>query len=106
MPGEVHSRISTFRSRSSEAFNRRYTGSSAEHLWSRLNAIDFINRGMLAAAVLLLCFVPFVIVASALAGRNAVSHMAQRFGLDAAATHAVSTVFTSPHATADSITGL
>ena len=47
-----------------------YTGSSAEHLWSRLSALDFINKGMLFAAVLLLCFFPFIIVANALAGHR------------------------------------
>jgi membrane protein len=34
----------------------KYAGSSAEHLWGRLTSMDFINRGMLFAATLLLCF--------------------------------------------------
>ena len=47
---------------------KKYAGSSAEHLWRRLDSMDFMNRGMLFAATLLLCFFPFVIVANALAG--------------------------------------
>ena len=85
---------------------RRYADSSADHLWRRLNAIDFVNRGMLAAAVLLLSFIPFVIVAEALAGRSAISTMVRRFGLDPAAARAVGTVFASPRETTSSITGL
>jgi hypothetical protein len=53
-------------------------GSSAEHLWRRLDSMDFINRGMLFAAVLLLCFFPFLIVANALAGRSAVTSLSRR----------------------------
>src|SRR4051812_31646128 len=60
---------------------------------------------MLAAAVLLLCFVPFMIVAQSLAGRSAVSSMVRRFGLDAEAARALSSVFTSPRATTDAVTG-
>ena len=33
--------------------------------------MDFINRGMLFAATLLLCLFPFLIIANALAGRSA-----------------------------------
>src|SRR3954453_20788274 len=84
---------------------RRYSGSSAEHLWLRLHAVDFVNRGMLTAAVLLLCFVPFAIVATALAGRSAFNTLVRRYGLDPAAAQALSSVFTSPRATVDTVTG-
>jgi uncharacterized BrkB/YihY/UPF0761 family membrane protein len=47
-----------------------YRDSSAEHLWKRLDDMGFINRGMLVAAILLLCFFPFMIMANALAGRS------------------------------------
>ena len=41
-----------------------------EHLWNRLNAKKIINKGMLFATILLLCFFPFIIVANALAGQE------------------------------------
>ena len=56
-----------------EAAKGKYAGSPAEHLWRRLDAMDFINRGMLFAATLLLCLFPFLIIANALAGRSAAS---------------------------------
>ena len=55
--------------RAAEWGKTKYAGSVAEDLWRRLDAMDFINQGMLFAATLLLCFFPFLIVASALAGR-------------------------------------
>ena len=48
---------------------KNYAGSLAEDVWRRLDTMDFINRGMVFAATLLLCFFPFLIVVSALAGR-------------------------------------
>ena len=68
--------------RYSDAVKRRYSGSSAEHLWTRLDAMDFINKGMLFAAVLLLCFFPFLIIANALAGQSAVTGLTRRLGLN------------------------
>ena len=38
--------------------------------------MDFINRGMLFAATLLLCLFPFLITGNALAGRSAASGLA------------------------------
>jgi hypothetical protein len=32
--------------RTTEAAKGKYTGSSAEHLWRRLDPMDFINRGL------------------------------------------------------------
>ncbi len=55
--------------RAAEWGKTKYAGSIAEGLWRRLDAMDFINQGMLFAATLLLCFFPFLIVASARAGR-------------------------------------
>ena len=92
--------------RGTDALKEHYTDSSAEHVWTRLNAMDFINKGMLFAAVLLLCFFPFLIVANALAGRSAVTGMVQRFGLNHQAAHDVSQVFASSHATSSAITGV
>ena len=39
-----------------------------------LDAMEVINQGMLFAATLLLCLFPFLIVASALAGRHWSTH--------------------------------
>lgn len=92
--------------RQPEILRERFTGSAAEHLWGRLNEMDFINRGMLFAAVLLLCFIPFSIVVRALAGRGAETSIARRFGLNPQAAHDVSRVLTSPHNTSAAISGL
>jgi membrane protein len=74
-------------------------------MWSRLNALDFINQGMLFAAVLLLCFVPFMIVLQALRGQAGASGLIRRFGLDASATAAVRHALTSSSDTSSSVTG-
>jgi membrane protein len=72
----------------------------------RLQAMDVANRGMLFAAVLLLCVVPFVIVLQSLAGRSAVTKMTERFGLTEDAAKAVGQVLTSPSNTSSTVTGL
>jgi membrane protein len=54
--------------RTAEWAKEKYAGSSAEYLWNRLNAMDFINQGMLFAATLLLCLFPFLIVNSGCSG--------------------------------------
>jgi len=86
-----------------QAAAARFAGSSAEHLWRRLNALDFINRAMLFASVLFLCAVPSVIVLEALAGRNATTSAIRRFGLSHDAAAALSQVVTSPAATSATI---
>ena len=91
--------------RGAEAAKAKYSGSSAEHLWSRLDSLDFINRGMLLAAILLLCFFPFLIVANALAGHSAVTGLVRRLGLNQEAAADVSHLFTSSSATSSAITG-
>ena len=88
-----------------EAAKGKYAGSSAEHLWRRLDAMDFINRGMLFAATLLLCFFPFLIVANALAGRSAASGLARHLGLNQQAAADVGGLFTSSAATSSAVTG-
>ena len=77
-----------------------------QDFWTRLKSMDFINRGMLFAAVLLLCFVPFFIILNALAGRSAVSRVVEHFGLNREAADAVRQVMTSPSATSNAISGL
>ncbi len=76
-----------------------------EHLWNRLNAMDFINKGMLFAAILLLCFFPFIIVANALAGQSAVTGLVRHLGLNQEAAKDVSGLFASSSATSNAVTG-
>lgn len=83
----------------------RYTASSAHHLWARLNALDFINRGMLLAAVLLLCFFPFFLTYSALAGRSAVQALVRHLGLNQQAAGIMTSVFAPASTTSKAITG-
>ena len=83
----------------------RYAGSSAEHLWNRLDSMDFINRGLLFAATLLLCFFPFLIVANALTGRSTVDTLARHLGLNQQAAADVGQLFTSSSATSSAVTG-
>ena len=88
-----------------EAAKGKYAGSPAEHLWRRLDAMDFINRGMLFAATLLLCLFPFLIIANALAGRSAATGLARHLGLNQQAAADVGGLFTSSAATSSAITG-
>jgi membrane protein len=91
--------------RGTDAAKQKYTGSAAEHLWGRLASMDFINRGMLFAATLLLCFFPFLIVATALAGRSTTAALARHLGLNKQAAADVGHLFTSSAATSSAITG-
>jgi membrane protein len=67
--------------------------------------MDFIDRGMLFAATLLLCFFPFIIVANALVGRSAANGLAKHLGLNKEAAADVAQLFTSTTATSNAITG-
>jgi membrane protein len=87
-------------SRQSEAVRRRYRGSSAEHVWQRLDALDFINQAMQFAGLLFLAFLPFLIVVSSLAGRNAAAAIAHHLGLNHQATDIVYKVFNPASKTA------
>jgi membrane protein len=73
-------------------------------LLRRLQTADVINRGMMFAAVLLLCLVPFCIVLQSLAGRSAATRLTERYGLDAEAADAVGQVFASPSAASAAMT--
>ena len=88
-----------------EVAKGKYSGSAAEHLWRRLDSMDFINRGMLFAGTLLLCLFPFMIVANALAGRSAASSLARHLGLNKQAAADVGALFTSSAATSSAVTG-
>ena len=65
-----------------------------------------VNRGTLFAAVLFLCFVPFILVIESLAGRSQVAGFSQRFGLTGQAARAVGQALTSPASTAAAVNGL
>jgi membrane protein len=84
----------------------KYAGSSAEHLWKGLNALDFMNRGMQFAGTLLLLAFPFFLVLAAVSGRSAVGPMARRLGLSHQASADVGHLFTSSSATSATVTGL
>jgi membrane protein len=84
---------------------RRIEGSRAEQFVKRLIAMDVINRGMLFAAILFLCFFPFVIVLTALSGRSAVDTFVRHLGLDHEASMAVSKLFAPASSTSSSVTG-
>ena len=91
--------------RAAEWAKRKYAGSVAEDLWHRLDAMDFINRGLLFAATLLLCFFPFLIVVSALGGRSVVNTLARYTGLNGQAAADVGRLFAPSAATASAVVG-
>jgi membrane protein len=67
--------------------------------------MDVINQGMLFAGTLLLCLFPFLIVASALAGRQVVTTLARDTGLNGTAAADVGHLFAFPAATASAVVG-
>jgi membrane protein len=92
--------------RAAEWGQKKYAGSWAEYLWHRLDAADFMNQAMLLAATLLLCAVPFFLVATAVTGRSAVQALTERLGLSRQAAADVGHLFTSASATSNAVTGL
>jgi membrane protein len=92
--------------RAAEWGKKKYAGSWAEYLWHQLAAADFMNQAMLLAATLLLCAVPFFLVAAALTGRSAVSALTERLGLSPQAAADVGHLFASASATSNAVTGL
>jgi len=89
-----------------EAGKQKYSGSSADVLWRRLNSVDFLNEGMIFAGTLLLCAFPFIIVLDALDGRSTAGGLGQRLGLNREAAGDVGHLFTSSNATVASVTGV
>ena len=85
---------------------KRYSGSFSERLWNRLTELDFINKGMLFAAVLLLCAFPFFIVVSSLFGHSAATGLARRLGLNHNAAADVSHVIAPASSTSAAVSGL
>jgi len=84
---------------------QKYARSLAEDVWRRLDAMDFINRGMVFAATLLLCLFPFLIVVSALAGRPAAQSLTRYTGLNGQAAADIGHLFASSAATASAVVG-
>jgi len=91
--------------RAAEWGQQRYAGSSAEYLQRRLTGLDLINQGMLFAATLLLCALPFLIVVTALAGKSSAAAIGRRMGLDRQATAVFGHLFASPSATQAAVVG-
>jgi membrane protein len=82
---------------------RRYHESAVV---ARFQSADVINRGMLFAAVLFLCLVPFLIVLQSVAGRTEAEGFIKRFGLTGEAAYAVRKALTAPVATSTAVNGL
>jgi membrane protein len=84
---------------------KKYAGSLAEDVRRRLDTMDFINRGMVFAATLLLCLFPFLIVVSALAGRSAAESLTRYTGLNSQAAADIGHLFASSAATTSAVVG-
>jgi membrane protein len=89
-----------------EAGKQKFSGSSADVLWRRLNSVDFLNQGMIFAGTLLLCAFPFLIVVDALHGQSAARGLSRRLGLNRQAAGDIGHLFASSHATIASVTGV
>ena len=73
----------------------RVRTSAAGTFWSRLSALDFINSSLMLAALALMCFLPFLIVLSAAAGRDVRQSLIIRMGLNHQAADAVDGLISS-----------
>jgi membrane protein len=89
-----------------ETAEQKYSGSAAEDLWHRLDALDFMNQAMILTGTLLLCALPFILATAGLAGVSAESSMSRRLGLNQQATADFSHLFTSSGATSAPVTGI
>ena len=87
-----------------EAAEERYSGSAAEDLWHRLDALDFMNQAMILTGTLLLCAFPFLLATAGLAGVSAEKTLARRLGLDQQAAADFSRLFASSGATSAPVT--
>ncbi len=89
-----------------KASEERYSGSAAEDLWHRLDALDFMNQAMIITGTLLLCALPFLLATAGLAGVSAENSLARRLGLNQQAAADFSHLFTSSGATSAPVTGI
>lgn len=72
----------------------------------RLQAGDVVHQGLQLAAVLLLCFLPFLLVLESLSGRNDASGFIRRFGLTGEAANAVRHALSVPTAPSTAFSGV
>jgi membrane protein len=63
----------------------RVKASTPGKIWSRLNAVDFMNSSMQFAALAILCLFPFLVIVAAETGGDARPALIRRLGLDRAA---------------------
>jgi membrane protein len=73
---------------------RRYEGSFAQQLLTRLGALDFMNQAILFGAGVLLSLLPFLVLLSAFADERVDDDLALHLGLDHRAATIVSHLFT------------
>jgi membrane protein len=73
-------------------------------MWSRLNGVDFMNSAFQFAALTVVCLFPVLIVADAVAGRNARHTIIIRLGLNPQAGKAVDGLISSGHGAVASLT--
>lgn len=85
---------------------QRFEGSAAGSFRRRLTELDVVNRGMLFAAIQLLCLFPFVIIARSLIGQSTTADTVERFGLNHDAAAALTKTFVPPSSTSNALTGL
>ena len=85
---------------------RRYEGSFAHRLFTRLGALDFMNQAILFGAGVLLSLLPFLVLLSAFADERIDDDVALHLGLDHRAATIVSHLFTQHGARWDSATAL
>ena len=91
--------------RRADRAQHRFEASSAGDLWQRLTSFDFITQAMIFAAVLLLCFFPFMIVLDALLGRDDTTVLTRFLGLNHQAATDVHHLFASDQSTSSAVTG-
>jgi membrane protein len=60
----------------------RVKASTPGKIWSRLNAVDFMNSSMQFAALAILCLFPFLVIVAAETGGDARPALIRRLGLD------------------------
>ena len=73
----------------------RVKASAPGTLWTRLSAVDFLNSSLTLASLILMCFLPFLIVLSAAAGRDVRRSIIVRMGLNDQAAVAVDELISS-----------
>jgi membrane protein len=73
----------------------RMRGSTAGSVWTRLNAVDFMNSSLQFAALAVLCLFPFLIIVSAESGGDARHELVARLGLDQQATRDLNQLMSS-----------